>query len=164
MDDQVFDDFYEHAYGRQVRALTLVTGDADVARDAVDEALARAWEQLKRGRVIDVLEAWVRTVALNVARGRFRRQSTEKRAQSRLLALTVVEADATPILDVRRALAALPRRQREITVLFYFLDLSVDDIAQDLRVAPGTVRATLHRSRRALAALLGDQEVSHDRA
>ena len=70
MDPDVFDDFYEHAYGRQVRALALVTGDADVARDAVDEALARAWEQLKRGRVIDLLEAWVRTVALNVARRR----------------------------------------------------------------------------------------------
>src|SRR5262249_6270798 len=122
-----------------------------------------AWEQLKRGRVIDVLEAWVRTVALNVARGRFRRQSTEKRAQARLLSFTVVESDATPILDVR-ALAALPRRQREITVLFYFLDLSVDEIAKELRVAPGTVRATLHQSRQALATLLSDQEVSHDHA
>ena len=164
MDPDVFDEFYEHAYGRQVRALALVTGDADVARDAVDEALARAWEQLKRGRVIDVLEAWVRTVALNVARGRFRKQQTEKRAQARLLSLPVVDADSAPMLDVRRALAELPRRQREITVLFYFLDLPVDEIAQELRVAPGTVRATLHHSRQALATLLGDQEVSHGHA
>jgi RNA polymerase sigma-70 factor (ECF subfamily) len=125
---------------------------------------ARAWEQLKRGHVIDVLEAWVRTVALNVARGRFRRQKTEKRAQSRLLSLGVADRDATAVLDVRRALATLPRRQREITVLFYFLDLPVEEIAQELRVAPGTVRATLHRSRHALAELLGDQEVSHDHA
>jgi RNA polymerase sigma factor (sigma-70 family) len=42
---------------------------------------------------------------------------------------------------VRRALAALPARQREAVVLRYVLDLSVDETAQRMGCAAGTVRA-----------------------
>ena len=67
-------------------------------------------------------------------------------------------------MDARRALAELPRRQREITVLFYFCDLSVQEIADELSIDQGTVKSTLHRARAALAAVLGDDtnEEDHD--
>lgn len=44
--DRRFDDFYVFDYPKLVSALRLVTGDDDAARDAVDEACARAWERL----------------------------------------------------------------------------------------------------------------------
>ena len=68
--DRRFEDFYLFDYPRLVGALRLVTGDDDAARDAVDEACARAWARLQRGHEIEVLAAWIRVVACNSARGR----------------------------------------------------------------------------------------------
>jgi RNA polymerase sigma-70 factor (ECF subfamily) len=160
VDDSRFDDFFLFDYPRLVGALGLVTGDRAAAADAVDEACARAWEQVRRGKEIDSLGAWVRVVALNVARGRFRRQLREQRACEAIAALPVADSsrDADLALDTRRALAALTRRQREIVVLHYFLDLSVDDIAAQLDIAAGTVKTTLHRARTVLADELGDDD------
>jgi RNA polymerase sigma-70 factor (ECF subfamily) len=157
-DDSPFDDFFVFEYPRLVAALTFVTGDRDVATDAVDEACARAWEQLRRGNELESLSAWIRVVALNVARGRFRRHVNERRARERLASFAdrAADVDATVAVDVQRALAQLTGRQREVVVLHYFLDLSVDDIAAQLRIAAGTVKATLHRARAALAAVLDD--------
>jgi RNA polymerase sigma-70 factor (ECF subfamily) len=157
----VFDDFFAFDYPRLVGALTLMTGDADLARDSVDEAVARAWEQVGRGRAIENLPGWTRTVALNVARGRFRRRTTERAARGRLCIGPSSDGQdrANIALDVRRALETLPTRQREVTVLFYFLDLSVGEIAVELEVAEGTVKTSLHRARIALASLLGDEVI-----
>ncbi len=157
VDEEPFDKFYESEYPRLVAAIALVIDDVDLARDSVDEALARAWEQTQKGQKIECLGAWVRVVALNVARGRFRRRATERRFQSRVVHLDLVAAEDGGLgIDVRRALARLPRRQREVTVMHYFLDLSVLDIARELKVAEGTVKTSLHRARLALSGTLSD--------
>jgi RNA polymerase sigma-70 factor (ECF subfamily) len=65
-------------------------------------------------------------------------------------------------MDARRALAELPRRQREITVLFYFCDLSVQAIADELHLDAGTVKSTLHKARAALAKVLGDDDSTEE--
>ena len=170
--DGAFDEFYRTDYPRLVAAIGLLIGDLDLARDAVDEALARAWERMGRGDAIDCLPAWVRSVALNVVRGRFRRRAIERRVRSRIAASALRESSKPHVgldgigVDVRRALATLPRRQREVTILYYFLDLSVDEIATGLSVSDGTVKTSLHRARAALAPLLqetlGDEYVSLD--
>jgi RNA polymerase sigma-70 factor (ECF subfamily) len=166
VDAEPFDEFYRDGYARLVGAVGLVTGSRAEAQDAVDEAVARAWEQTRRNRPIASLPAWIRTVALNLARGGLRHRAVERRAQARLLATEVggsLERHGAAI-DARRALAALPRRQREITVLFYFCDLSVQDIALELEIDQGTVKSTLHKARAALAAVLGGDtnEEEHD--
>lgn len=154
--EQSFDEFYERDYARLVAGVGFVTGDLDLARDAVDEACARAWERLRRGADIDALGAWVRTVAMNYARGRFRRAAIDRRARQRL---GVREQDdgaaADTRLDVHRALATLPRRQREVCVCFYFLDCSVAETAATLGTSEGNVKSSLHRARQALAQLIG---------
>jgi RNA polymerase sigma-70 factor (ECF subfamily) len=61
------------------------------------------------------------------------------------------------------ALALLPRRQREVVVLFYFLDHPVEAIALDLDIPRGTVTSALHRARIALAGLLGEDVQSAGR-
>jgi RNA polymerase sigma-70 factor (ECF subfamily) len=157
--DHRFDDFYVFGYPRLVAALTFVTGDADLATDAVDEACARAVERLGRGREIDVLEAWIRVVARNVALGRLRRLTSERRARRKLDATARADAAEPPddneaALDVRAALHTLSRRQREVVVLHYFLGESVEAIATELDIPAGTVKSILHRARAALAQVL----------
>jgi RNA polymerase sigma-70 factor, ECF subfamily len=158
-----FDEFYAGDYPRLVAAIGLLIGDAEIARDAVDEALARAWERAHRGHHIDSLGAWTRVVAMNVARGRFRRLRTERRAYAlNIVEETMTSTDAAAAVDVRQALHSLPTRQREVVVMHYFLDLTVAEIAAELRINDGTVKSCLFRARATLAAVLSDRPAADD--
>ena len=85
----------------------------------------------RRARAIDSLGAWVATVALNVSRSGVRRKMAERRAGQRLGAppTTVPEGRHADTVDVERAVATLPRRQREVVVLRYLLDLNTAETA-----------------------------------
>jgi len=108
----------EH-YSRLVGAVALVTGDLASAEDAVQEAIVRAWERTERGDEITALDRWVAAVALNLSRSRLRRLRVERLARPKLAASSQLEGPSGERIDVVRALAALPRRQREVAVLRY---------------------------------------------
>ena len=69
-------------------------------------------------------------------------------------------------MDITRAMAALPRRQREATVLRYYLGMDVKEVADVLGMSEGTAKTTLFRARQALAAALGERDIeeAQDRA
>jgi RNA polymerase sigma-70 factor (ECF subfamily) len=162
VDDDRIRDFVDGEYTKVVATVALVCGSVATAEDSVQEALARAWERLDRGDGIDRLAAWVTTVALNLARSQMRRWRSERRARDRLGPLRDDLRDAPAASGeahaVREALRALPRRQREVTVLRYYLGLDVREIAAHLDIAEGTVKAMLFRARRSLAVTLGDDD------
>ena len=108
--------------------------------------------------VDDNPEAWLRTVAVNVVRRRWRRRKLLDAILLRDRPVTrLVEAAPGPErADLRRALAALPESFRQVVVLHYFADLPVDEIAALLEVPTGTVKSRLSRARVALAGQLGD--------
>ncbi len=141
--------------------MTLISGSRPAAEDAVQEALARAWERGERGERIDSLVAWVTTVATNLLRSGFRRLMAERRARSRLPEASLAGSSAAvdDQVDVVRALASLPRRQREATVLRYYLDMDVAEVAHALGVNEGTAKTTLFRARQALARALGERDL-----
>ena len=159
--------FLRDDYARVVGAVALVSGSRPAAEDAVQEALLRAWSRSERGESIDSLASWVVTVALNLSRSGVRRAFADRRARSKVAALHVPDApepsgDAT---DVRRALAALPRRQREVVVLRLMLEMDTAATAGALGISEGTVKSTLSRAREVLADALGtdDREEVSDR-
>jgi RNA polymerase sigma-70 factor (ECF subfamily) len=152
-----------------VAGVTLACGSRTAAEDAVQEALARAWERSERGEQIESLRAWVAKVAINLVRSGFRRMLAERRARERLVAGRTASdhtfgpsvAGAEDALDIERALARLPRRQREATVLRYYLDMPVIDVAHVLGVNEGTAKTTLFRARKALSIALGEPATEH---
>lgn len=156
-------EFLQHDYQRLVAGLALVARSQAAAEDAVQEALARAWEQVLRGKQVQSLRGFVAVAATNLLRSRFRRLLVEQRARQRLgeqlngaspqSAAQLATADLR--VDLARALQALPRRQREAVVLHYFADLSIQDIALALHARPNTAKGLLHRGRRSLLRILG---------
>lgn len=152
--------FVADEYRQVVATVEFVCGSLATAEDAVQEAMARAWEREARGETIDRLAAWVTTVALNLARSQMRRWRSERKAHSRLAPLQRDLPDAPSASGdahaVREALRALPRRQREVTALRYYLGLDVAAIAAWLGIGEGTVKAQLFRARQGLADALRD--------
>ncbi|MEP6759688.1 MAG: sigma factor, partial [Actinomycetota bacterium] len=102
--------FLRDGYARLVGAVALVTGDLSTAEDAVQEAVVRAWERTDRGEQIVALDRWVAAVAMNLSRSGLRHLRIERLARPRLVAVATVDASSEDALDVRRALASLPRR------------------------------------------------------
>jgi RNA polymerase sigma-70 factor (ECF subfamily) len=154
-------EFVDREYAKVVASVGLVCGSTAVAEDAVQEALARAWEQYVRGRDIERLGAWVTTVALNLVRSHFRHRRVERNARARLVDRVEMPDEPAMSADahaVQQALGRLPRRQREVTVLRYYGGLDVAEIAAWLGIADGTVKAMLFRARQSLADALGDAE------
>jgi RNA polymerase sigma factor (sigma-70 family) len=158
VDETAIREFLTGAYPRVVAAVALVERSRATAEDAVAEALARAWERSERGERIDSLPAWVTRVSLNLAKSRLRRARAESRAHERSDARWLADEPDGERLDVERAMAQLPRRQRQATVLRYYLGYDVAEIARVLGVSEGTIKTTLHRARHTMATSLGEEE------
>jgi RNA polymerase sigma-70 factor, ECF subfamily len=159
-DEAVIRAFVIHDYPRVVTGLSVLCGSRPAAEDAVQDALAKAWERSERGEHIDDLAAWVTVVARNGLRSWFRRRGAERRAREALEepAAPPGSGAAEDRVDVLRALGRLTETQRETTVLHYYLGLTVAEIAHAQGVSEGTVKSTLHRSRQILAPSLGIED------
>lgn len=153
-DDGYVREVYEASYRRLVAQAYAVAGDRVEAEDAVQEAFARAVAAGDRFRRVDNPEAWLRTVALNVLRRRWRRASLFRALTPRLATPADVPGISEDHVAVVEGLRSLPFQQRETLALFYLGDLSVHEIAATLGVADGTVKSRLTRGRTALAAVM----------
>ena len=156
------------SYRRLVGQLYAVCGDLAEAEDVVAEAFVRAVASRRTFDAAENPEAWLRTVAVNLARSRFRRRKLGERLH---LAARPPQAARHPEMSADRlalvsAMAALPFAQREALALHYFADLPVHEVAAAVGAPVGTVKARLSRGRVALAAALGspDQVKEDDHA
>ncbi len=157
-------DFLANSYPRLVAAVALIAGNHAAAEDAVQEALARAWERGDRGEEFDSLPAWVTRVAINLTKSRLRRNKAEAKANSRMIPGGIAKEEAEPedAIQLDRAIEALPRRQKESVVLHYYLGLDVKEVAGALGVSQGTVKTSLHRARQSIAASLASPDSWQD--
>jgi RNA polymerase sigma-70 factor (ECF subfamily) len=150
-----FEDFYAASYGRLVGQLVPVTGNLEEAEDVCQEAFARAAVRWNRLRDFDAPEAWVRRVALNLAANALRRGRRRVAALVRLRPPAEAPAASPEVLDFLAALQKLSLGQRQALVLHHVVGLSVEEVARQLGVPAGTVKARLSRGRAALARRLG---------
>lgn len=156
---------YRRTWPRLIGLLISVGGtraDAEeVAQDAYVKLLDR-WDKIRR---YDDPEAWVRAVAVRTLVSRLRRQQVAARALAKLSGRpTDVQPPDDDALDVAAALAQITPTQRAVAVLYYVMDLSIEQIADELQLPRGTVKSRLARARQALAPLLEVEEEVAGRA
>ncbi|HSV38430.1 MAG TPA: SigE family RNA polymerase sigma factor [Nocardioidaceae bacterium] len=156
--DQQFREIFGVSYRRLVVQLYGVTGDAAEAEDLVQEAFVRAAADGMRFIALDNHEAWLRTVAINIYRSRWRKLRNFSRIRERLASPPTDLPALEERLDVIEALRLLPDHQREVVALYYLADLDVAEVARTLGIAEGTVKSRLSRGRDALAITLTEKE------
>jgi RNA polymerase sigma-70 factor (ECF subfamily) len=155
---------YDVSYRRLVGQLTGVTGDPTEAEDVVMEAFVKALKSAGEFGRLDNPEAWLRTVAVNAARSRWRRRRWLRESAPPTHLSATAYADLAPDrLDLLAALRQLPAAQREVIGLHHLADLPVAEVADTLGVPIGTVKARLSRGRAALAHLLEEQPERSER-
>ncbi len=149
------DAFVTHEYPKVVAAVGFITGNRQDAADAVQDAIV-GYLAKPPTREITNLAAWITVVATNRARDLQRSRGAESRA----FAKVGVDDEAVDSalggldVDVIAAINALPLQQKQVCVLHYLMDQSVETIAEGLGVSAGTIKTQLHRARKALAARL----------
>ena len=144
--------FYASTYRRLVSVVGLALGDRHEAEEIVQDSFARLVPRWDKVRDYEDPEAWVRQVAFRLMSNRLRSLRRGRRATDRL---TLPEPAAAGLsVDTTRALTQLPLAQRQVVVLHHLVGLSVDAVAHELRIPPGTVKSRLSRARTSLAALL----------
>lgn len=147
-----FELLYQNDYAAVVGLVYGLTGSIWVAEDLAQEAFLRAHRDWSRVEGMASPGGWVRRVALNLAKSRWRRLRVETMAKLRAGTDTPAStsepdsASETFWDEVRR----LPPRQAQAVALHYVEDLSVVEIAEVLDVAQGTVKALLHQGRERL--------------
>jgi RNA polymerase sigma-70 factor (ECF subfamily) len=131
-------------------------GNAADARDLTQDTFAKALAHC-RGVEAGRLQAWIMRIARNTCLDQVRRRKT--RGPLHPVSEFLTDDAQTPedsaaaddeIRIVREAIAALPRRQREVLVMREYGELSYQEIAVALRVSSGTVMSRLNRARQAV--------------
>jgi RNA polymerase sigma factor (sigma-70 family) len=141
--------------GTALAVSSRLLGSMDLAGDAVQEASLLAMTSLDRLRSPERFGAWLCGIALNVAR----RWLREVRCSALPPDAALADGAASPdeqveaeqmAADVRRAVAALADGQRDAVLLFYLQGLSHREVAAELAISVGAVKARLHQARAAL--------------
>ena len=151
--------FADGEHARVVAAVTLCCGSTTEAADAVVDALGHAWERLDAGEPIDNLAAWVTRAATNQVRSRFRHLSVVRRTRHLVahddLRPDPADREHRPGRPGHGRSAGSPSANSRCWRCTTASDLPVAEVAAQLGVAAGTVKATLHQAHAALAEQLG---------
>jgi RNA polymerase sigma-70 factor (ECF subfamily) len=135
------------------RAAAAITGDRELACDAVQDAFARAVRLRADFRSEGSLKGWIWRIVINTTLSQTRaRKATTPLADDPPASANGHTDAATE--RVRSALALLPERQRLILFLHYYADLDYATIAEAIDTSTGTVGATLHAARANMRRLL----------
>jgi RNA polymerase sigma-70 factor (ECF subfamily) len=149
-DHDAFAELARAAVVRLDQAARLILRDPELARDAVQDGLIRAWRDLPKLRDPDRFDAWLHRLTVNACIDQARRR------RRRPIEVELTQIHAPAVTDTAGALADrdfvdgvlrhLNERERAIVVLHYFLGMPLTDVAATLGIPVGTVKSRLHRA------------------
>ncbi len=140
----------------------LLLGDSAEAQDVAQEAFIKAFKALRRFDTSRPLRPWLLSIAANLARNRRRSAGRFLAALRRFAAnepgqTTSVEALSLAQIQAQTlwlAVQKLDEPDRQVIYLRYFLELPVEETAQVIQAAEGTVKSRLHRAVQRLKAII----------
>jgi RNA polymerase sigma-70 factor (ECF subfamily) len=149
-DQDAFATLVRASIDRLDTAARLIVRDPELARDAVQDGLIRAWRDLRGLRDPDRFDAWLYRLTVNACFDQMRR----RRRRPIEIEITDIGAGHEPdpagaLAErdaVERVLRTLDDRGRAIVVLHYYLGLPLTEVAATLGIPTGTAKSRLHRA------------------
>lgn len=153
-----YEQFFRESFPKLTQRLRILCSyDESMADDIAQEAFLLAYHRWDHLSATEHPYAWVKKVAVRLAWRWLKERSKRQPADLATELLEIASennADIPMLVDLKRALAQLPPRQREVATLRMLLDFEPTEIADVLGLAPGTVRAHLHAARKTLSTRL----------
>lgn len=152
--------FIEAHYRRLLGLLTLRTGDRDIAEELAQESVIKLVQHWDRVSQMENPWAWLVTVAMNQSRSRWRRLKMSARLARDTAQPEELAAGSEDLAVLMLVIAGLPKRQRMALVFRHYAHFSVDETAEAMKCAPGTVKALTFQAIQQLRDELGE-EIDH---
>ena len=164
--EQLFSIYRDKVYGF---ARMLLRNDND-AEDVLQEAFITAWQKLSTLKAAPTFSVWIQVIARNLCNMQLRRkdQAILLDAEQDIAEFEATESDEllpqayAEQADLRerlgRVIDSLSDVQRQAIVLYYFNELSIDEIAEVMECSPGTVKSRLYLARKAIKSEVEEQE------
>ncbi len=158
--DEALEELYAAHWRQLVRLAVLLVRDVGTAEEVVQDAFVAVHARWHKLHEPDKALAYLRQAVVNRSRSALRHRAVVNRHAARETDPHPLPGADQPALDANRrsavldALRALPRRQREVLALRYYLDLSETEIADTLGISRGSVKAHASRGSAALRNLL----------
>ena len=158
-DHEAFEVLATGAYNRLYAIAYRILRDAGTAQDAVQEALVRAWRDLRGLRDPERFDAWLYRLIVNSCRDQ-QRQQKRWRVHTEATDLNASHSgdELAALLDrneLEAAFLGLSVERRAVLVLHYYGGLSAQEVGEALGIPTGTVYSRLHYGTRQLRELLG---------
>jgi RNA polymerase sigma-70 factor (ECF subfamily) len=167
-DPRAVDEVYAHHASNLHATAYRLLGDRDLASEAVQRAMLRAWQNAHTFDAQRPLGPWLhaicRRTAIDTHRSHRRHpQPIEADELSRRLPVSADgPVDVTVAAEVRRAIDSLPDGEADVVRLAFLGGLSHEEVADALGIPVGTVKSRSHRAHRRLAAKLAHLRDRHD--
>jgi RNA polymerase sigma factor (sigma-70 family) len=161
-----------HAFAELVRAsgarldaaARLILRDPDLAQDAVQETLIRAWRGLPGLREPATFDHWLHSLVVHACIDLIRKR------RRRVIEVELTPLHETPSLDTTvriadrdqldRVLARLEPEARAVVVMHFYLDVPLPRVAETLGIPLGTAKSRLHRSLGAMRSAIAIEDVA----
>jgi RNA polymerase sigma-70 factor, ECF subfamily len=158
-DHEAFDTLVVGTYHRLYAIARRILRDHYLAEDAVQDALVKAWRELRGLRDPGAFDAWLHRLLVNACRDQGRRR------RRRVIEVPALPIDREEPLDelaqladrdeLERAFLDLSVEHRAVLVLTHYAGLPTNEVARILGIPPGTVASRLHYGARAMRTALG---------
>lgn len=149
---------FEANYSRVFRAVYLFCGSLSMAEEATQEAFYRACKNLGQLRNKAAFPAWVTAIAINTIKTEYKKQNKISYVDFETVAHELAsggnEYERVELKEeVRQMLNSLDDQHREILILRYMFELSLNQISEMKELSNGAVKSRLFRARDKLRSL-----------
>ena len=162
-DEGALEELIRHWEKRLFYYIRRLVSDEEDAWDVLQETWLKVVRQIGSLRQARSLPMWLYRIARNTAMSRLRGRYADRSVfdDEQTAADVPEQANSFTFEDAEQVHSGLSRislPHREVLTLFFLQDLSIDEIAEVLEVAPGTVKSRLHFAKKALRAVIEQEE------
>ena len=162
--DEAFTRMADQYQGAVLRMCLLYLRDRTAAEDALQETFLKAYQHMDDFRGDSQERTWLMSIAINTCRDMnrsawLRRHDRRVTPEELPIAAPAQDEDA---LALAQAISRLPARHRDAVLLYYYQDMTLQEVARALHAAPSTILKRLNQAKDKLRELLTDEEVACD--